>query len=90
MASPDFEPRVLRTDGGMLRVSNIRSDVNPSSSLSIVTQDGNVAISIVTLEKGFVEIDLYPLQGGGNRPEITAKFRKFAEELASLIELDRK
>lgn len=86
MPSLESRPKVLRTDGGMLRVSNIRSDVDPSSSLSITVQDGDVAISITDSERGTVGIDLYPLQGGGANTQITKKFRTFARELADLIE----
>ena len=91
MPSPEQRPRVFRReDNSSFRVSNILSDTDPSSSLSIVVADGgDVAISITDPERGIVGIDLYPLQGGGANPEITAKFRTFARELADLIESGR-
>lgn len=87
MSELEPKPSVLRDLNGIIRISKIRSDTDPATTLNLIDDgQGNVGISITDPERGTVGVDLYPYQGGGSSPEITKKFRDLIKELADQIE----
>jgi hypothetical protein len=84
--SSEFGPKVSRGEG-FLRVSDIRSDTSPLTSMSIIAfESGGVGISIISSQDGTVGIDLASPSDGGASPEITAAFSHLTRELANKIE----